>query len=663
MTMVLIGSLTLTAGTWLNRSTNSIQATTERLHNYSSSRIHAALNDLTRLAISLPWSSERGLEADLTADEFAMALNLLSARADHMESRLSEIGELAVGVDEGVFREALEESGRRAIVALRRLVDVGDVVVVKPDIPEALVASSYRNQVEAARSATFRYLDHVIKLEDRLTVVQTAKIQSLTRTSYLFLAVITIIVGVSMKLLRMEVIARTEREQAENRAHKLAFFDPVTGLFNRISFRDHVERSLAEKKKGALVIIDLDGFKDINDRHGHAVGDDVLKIQASRIRAETESNRGIAARLGGDEFAVFLETDNVAFLKNFCQALVEEGARSINIGTLRIHPKLSVGLATTTQLSVARTVDFGDLLRVADFALYNSKSSGKGRFTLYDADLEAVYSERNAMQEALPKAIRNGELSVFFQPKVCLSTHEVKGFEALVRWHRDGVIVPPGEFIEIAEETGRVVELDRFVLEETAKILSNWNRDHKTNFAVSVNLSGLHFKAENGLDFVRPALEAYNLAPQLMTLEITETVQLANWQKVERDVAALRELGCRVSIDDFGSGYSSLAYLRTITADELKIDRSLLLEIDTSHEAQFILDAVLDVARSLSLEVVVEGIERPAQADLVRQLGCDTGQGYLFGKPSPAEEALAEATRALNDLQNSPMRMFRERFG
>ncbi|MDD9977714.1 MAG: EAL domain-containing protein, partial [Boseongicola sp.] len=554
LTMGVICAVTLSAGVWFHRSTSAIEETGRLLNHYSSSRIHAALNDLTRLAIELPWRQEIANDAGtMSTQDFMKALDILHARAEHMEARLVKISDVSVDIDEGDYREALEETGANAVAAIRKLVDFGDTVVGQENLPAALQDTGYRQEIEAARFATFRYLDHVIKLESRLVALQGERINALTRTSYVFLVVITIAGAASLLLLRAEVVARKKREQAETRAHRLAFYDTVTGLANRVHFRDRVEESLQTGKKGALVIIDFDGFKDINDRHGHAVGDDFLKMQGARIEDHAQKARGIAARLGGDEFAVYLETDDVGFLEEFCGSLIAYGTQPLNIGNLRLLPNFSVGLATTTQLSVARAVEFGDLMRVADFALYSSKANGKGRFTLYDSDLELVYSERRKLQKALPLAIQNGDLEVFLQPKVSLSTDRVKSFEALVRWRRDGEIVPPGEFIEIAEETGRVIELDQYVLQKTVEILAEWNASHGTDFSVSVNLSGLHFRGENDLEFVAQALKKHGLPPENLTLEITETVQLGNWKKVGGLVASLRELGCRISIDDFGS--------------------------------------------------------------------------------------------------------------
>ncbi|MEM7517335.1 MAG: bifunctional diguanylate cyclase/phosphodiesterase, partial [Planctomycetota bacterium] len=410
-----------------------------------------------------------------------------------------------------------------------------------------------------------------------------------------------------------------------------------------------VEAALAGRETCALVLLDLDNFKDINDRHGHIVGDKVLQTFADRIRSEAVANNGIAARLGGDEFAIFLKTDNLRFLRLFCDALLELCNQPIRIGNVTIRGGFSGGLATSTQLSISQEVGMEDLMRVADFALYASKAAGRGCYTLYDSDLEAQFNVRRELLRAMPKAIETGEIEVFFQPKVDLVTGLTVSFEALARWRRDGRLLQPAEFITIAEETGMIIGLDEHMLDAAVETIASWNARHGTEYSVSVNLSALHFRSSGSLAFVKETLDRHGLPPRLLTLEITESVQLANWSEVGRAVASLRALGCRIAIDDFGAGFSSLAYLRMISADELKIDRALVREIASSDQAQFILDAVLELAEHLGLDVVVEGVEDREQHLRLREMGCRVGQGYFFCRPIPAEEALTRATAELTD--------------
>ena len=253
------------------------------------------------------------------------------------------------------------------------------------------------------------------------------------------------------------------------------------------------------------------------------------------------------------------------------------------------------------------------------------------------------------MLDELPKAIEGGDLDVFLQPKVDLRTRAPYGFEALVRWRRNGQLIPPVEFIEVAEEGGHIKALDLSMIASASRLVADWNRRHGSEFSLSVNISALHLLDDRDTEAVIEAIEALTLPRALLTIEITETVELADWRRVSHAIERLRQTGCRISIDDFGTGYSSLAYLRAIPADELKIDKSLVSEIETSAESQFILDAVIDLARSLDMTVIVEGIERESQIDILRDLGCQRGQGFLYGRPQPALEALRDATMGAPD--------------
>lgn len=588
--------------------------------------IHRAANIVHRMTLS-------GGPTAAQHERFAAAMDMLYVRAESFPVAES-------------FQEKAHDEVQGVIKALNVLVSIGDQAITDDYRDFDTFVASFVDASDSARAVVLAYIDSVRRFEREVFSRQSDSLVQQTTVLWSILAALTITGFAFLFLLRREVLIRRAKERAEMRAHQLAFFDPVTGLPNRVQFQDRVEALLKPGFKGALVLIDLDGFKDINDTHGHVVGDDVLRCIGGRIRHAAETNRGFAARLGGDEFAVFLKTDNTRVLRAFCAQLLEDCGQPIHAGSARLVPSISIGLAATSQMSAVRAPRYDDLIRVTDFALYASKGAGRGRFTLYDSDLERNYQERRKLLEALPGAIAKGELEVFLQPKVALDTGTVLGFEALVRWYRDGEYLSPASFIQIAEECGLVIDIDICVLDRAVAQVAEWNRRNGTDFSVSVNLSGLHFSGAASLDFVGEALARNGLRPEKLTLEITETVQLANWDQVGQAVAGLRQLGCRISIDDFGTGYSSLAYLRTINADELKIDKSLIDEIETSEEAQFILDAVLELAESLGLSVVVEGIERQGQCRFLQKIGCKRGQGYLFDRPRPAADALAAATLA-----------------
>jgi EAL domain-containing protein (putative c-di-GMP-specific phosphodiesterase class I) len=248
------------------------------------------------------------------------------------------------------------------------------------------------------------------------------------------------------------------------------------------------------------------------------------------------------------------------------------------------------------------------------------------------------------MINELPQAIDNGELVVHLQPKVDLSEGTVYGLEALVRWNRNGHITPPANFVLIAEDSGSIVDIDRFVLNKETDYIAVWNKDHDSDYSVSVNLFALHFSSRRIIDWTRDALHRSGLPPHLLTLEITETLELRNWDLARPIIDELHALGCKIAIDDFGASFSSLAYLRTTKADELKIDRSLVEEIEHSEDARLLLSSVFDIAHNLNLVVTVEGIETEAQSIILQDMGAPHGQGYLFGKPRPPDEALNAAS-------------------
>ncbi len=644
LAMLILCGATILSGLWFRNSTAVILSTQKELSQHQTSRSHAALSELVNLSSVVHLKLKYGSRVDEARTDIANAVEELRDRAQYMETYLNSLKVIDDVHPELAAGGSAQAQAANAIMAVTELVDWSAVALVSKEPATVFQSPEFLFLLDRAHRRVFGYLDATARMEERLLAWQTRKVAILTNATYAFLAVITVGGGITLKLFRGEIFGRKERDKVARRADHLAFHDPVTGLANRVKFRDHVVDHLKPGVQGGMILIDLDGFKEINDRHGHLFGDEVLKITGRRLRIQAEDNHGLAARLGGDEFAIFLSSDDGALLKRFCASLVADCARSINYSDERIVPGISVGLATTSQISTTKNPQYDDLLRITDFALYASKSNGRGRYTLYDADLERVFKERRQLIKEIPGAILQGEMEVYLQPKVNLKTDETVGFEGLVRWRRNGTILPPNEFVQVAEETGRIVDIDRYVLDRAIEIVSNWNRTHNTEFSVSVNLSGLHFDKAEELSFVQDSLSCHQFPARLLTLEVTETVQLENWEIVGRAVSGLRELGCRISIDDFGAGYSSLAYLRAINADELKIDKSLVAEIETSGQSQFILDAVLDLARSLDLDVVVEGIERQEQRDRLRDLGCVLGQGYLFDRPRPAADALVNAT-------------------
>ena len=599
---------------------------------------------LTRMKVLIA-SADDQRPADVRRN-LDLMVALISEEAERLSSQMSALGTpLFVSLDPGRVGRLLD-TGQDIIARLRHIVALADAAVVADSDSLRDKLSRIEIEVGLVRTRLHEVFETVHDIEAQIMRQQSDLLAAQGGIHAMILMMVVAISISTLVVLRREVATRAARTEAERKANFLAYFDPLSGLPNRSQFQTFGEELLRTERSAALVLIDLDNFKEINDRLGHAMGDAVLQEVGHRLKVEAEENRGMAARLGGDEFAIILPSDNTAFLHRLCSALIEDIAIPVELGGKSVMPSASIGLATASQMTRGETRDLEMLTRFADFALYASKQAGRSRYTLYDSELDRRFSERREMLEDLPEAIRGGGIEVFLQPKVDMWKWEVYGFEALARWRRRGHLVTPDAFIAIAEEGGLIKELDLTILGLATRILSDWNAEHASGFSLSVNISALHLLDDADTRRLVRAIEAAPLSVELLTLEITETVQLADWSRVGRAIATLRETGCRISIDDFGTGYSSLAYLRTIPADELKIDKSLVAEIEESHESQFILDAVIDLARSLDMTVVVEGIERQGQVSHLCDIGCRAGQGFLFGRPEPALTALERAISA-----------------
>ena len=283
------------------------------------------------------------------------------------------------------------------------------------------------------------------------------------------------------------------------------------------------------------------------------------------------------------------------------------------------------------------------MISVCNFALFTAKADETTDFRIYDSSLEAQFLDLDAIAIELPEALRAGDLEVFLQPRRNLIDQSLVGFEALVRWSRKGALVPAEDLIAMAEETGLIFELDYYMIDRAVQVTSDWNRRRKTSFPVSVNLSALHLQSQKGVEFILDCLRRHRFPPELLTVEITETADLAKWNNF-RELSGLKAAGCRIAIDDFGTGYASLARLRALPADEIKVGRLLISEVVTSADARHILEAILLLAQNLSMDVVIEGIETDEQLAFLRDMGCTVGQGYLLGRPSSALDCLADAT-------------------
>jgi len=427
----------------------------------------------------------------------------------------------------------------------------------------------------------------------------------------------------------------TERKAAEARIAYVASHDALTDLPNRRVFHATLERALSDVREGdgpaALLCLDLDRFKTINDTLGHHAGDSLLKVVAVRLRASV-GDGDVVARLGGDEFAIVLSDpcgpDRTAAL---ARAIIEAIGLPIHLGTQVVTIGVSVGIA----MAPGHGSEADLLHRHADLALYRAKAAGRNRFQVYTASMDAALENRNQLELDMHLAHRGEGFRLDYQPVVELSTGRVRSFEALMRWpHPTRGMVSPAEFIPIAEETGLVVPLGAWALREACCVAASWPNDVR----VAVNVSAVQFQ-QPGLELaVAAALAASGIAPHRLELEVTESLLIQDSEAVIACLHRLRGMGVRIALDDFGTGYSSLSYLRRFPFDKIKIDRSFVREID-DPDAQVIVRAVVSIGERLGTAITAEGVETEDQLALVRQAGCTEVQGFLFGRPMSAGQA------------------------
>ncbi|WP_231499489.1 bifunctional diguanylate cyclase/phosphodiesterase [Caulobacter sp. UNC358MFTsu5.1] len=423
----------------------------------------------------------------------------------------------------------------------------------------------------------------------------------------------------------------TQARKDQERIKRLAHYDVLTGLPNRLSFLQALSAAWDAKGKTsgcAVLCLDLDHFKGVNDSLGHPIGDALLAEAAGRLRA-CVGETGVVTRLGGDEFAVVVR-DHLApaELGALAQAIVDALSQPYELNDHHVSIGASVGIA----VAPADADDADTLLKNADLALYRAKGDGRGAYRFFEATMDLWAQERRALEIDLRSALKNDELKLFFQPLIGAKAHETIGFEALLRWqHPRRGLVGPDDFIECAEQWGLICKIGEWVLNEACRQAAAWPAPLK----VAVNLSPNQFAAGDLVDQVRAALEASGLAPSRLELEITEGLLLRDTAGTLEQLKALKDLGVRIAMDDFGTGYSSLAYLWRFPFDKIKIDRTFVAEMAGNPAIADILRTITLLGRTLNLEVTAEGVETADQARILEDMRCDHFQGYLFGRPMP----------------------------
>jgi diguanylate cyclase (GGDEF)-like protein len=443
-----------------------------------------------------------------------------------------------------------------------------------------------------------------------------------------------------------------ERSNAIALAHR-AFHDPLTGLANRTLLVERLNDVLSLPVPGrsvAVLMLDLDDFKRVNDSLGHAAGDGLLREMSGRLRTALRP-ADLAARLGGDEFAIVLDDVRTPEdAEHAAERVLLALSLPMTIGDRTVAVRASIGVAVADGVHMSTD----ELLRNADLAMYVAKAQGKSRVRVFESSMHEEVLARIELESELAHAVERAELVLHYQPVVELETGEITGFEALVRWnHPTRGLLPPNDFIPLAEETGQVLPIDRWVLLHACAQARQWQRDGLAaeDFEVSVNLSTRQLENDQVVDVVRLALDVSGLKPENLVLEVTESFVLRDEVAGARRLRSLRELGVRLAIDDFGTGYSSLSYLRQLPVDVLKIDRSFTAGLGRSEEDLALVQAIVRLADSMGLRTIAEGVEDMQQRESLLTLGCRRGQGWHF---APAVEA-SDMEAMLRLAQTLPM--------
>jgi diguanylate cyclase (GGDEF)-like protein len=448
-----------------------------------------------------------------------------------------------------------------------------------------------------------------------------------------------------------------DRRRSHERLHRLAYFDTLTGLPNRVQFAERLEEAVSSiassglRKRLAVIFLDLDDFKEINDTFGHTRGDAVLAVVGERLRLRI-GTRGTVARMSGDEFAIFLTDEGeLTNLEGFTESIRAAIDTPIVIGGFEQYTTASIGVSVYPD-------DGGDaetLLKHADVAMYRAKEKGRNFVQFYTPVLNSAMTTRLQQEKALRKALSRGEFMVYYQPQYELATGRLFGFEALVRWRHPKLgMIRPDLFIPNAETSSVIVLIGELVMETACRQLVAWQARGLPKLRVSVNLSARQFHETDLLKRAQTVLEATALDPETLEFEITESVAMEDAQRSTEIMQRLREVGIRFCLDDFGTGYSSLGYLKRFPIDTLKIDKSFVTDVMSKSDDATLVKTVISMAHNLSLDVCAEGTETKEQLEFLGANACDRVQGYYYSRPVPADELEPFITAALADTQVVP---------
>jgi len=454
------------------------------------------------------------------------------------------------------------------------------------------------------------------------------------------LAITLIILVLDLRLEAETAVLATSLAEANEELTYLALHDTLTKLPNRVLLHDRLQQAIQQagrdRRRFALLFMDLDSFKPVNDAFGHHVGDLLLVAFAQRIRDNIRV-QDTAARVGGDEFVLLAGIGDHADAAGIAEKLVRAVEEPFEVAGQELRVSTSIGIAIYPD-------DGGhqdDLLSNADAAMYHAKGLGRNRYCFFEASMNVNVQAQMQLVQDLRLALARDELILHYQPKFDAASGEVTGAETLVRWmHPTRGLIAPGQFVPVAEKTGLIVQIGDWVLDEACRQLSEWHRLGRTDWSIAVNLSALQFRHAGLFETVRNTLARHALDPGCLTLEITESTAMSDVETGLEILMQLRKMGVRISIDDFGTGYSSLLYLKRLPAAELKIDRGFVRDLTHDTEDAAIVSAIVALGQTLNLEIVAEGVETAEQQAFLAGLGCDALQGFLLGKPMKAEDFL-----------------------
>lgn len=433
----------------------------------------------------------------------------------------------------------------------------------------------------------------------------------------------------------------TDRKEKEIKINYMSYYDDVTGTPNRRYFMRNSEKmkeiSLLNKKMFALVFIDLDDFKYVNDTYGHSVGDVVLKSFCEKINKRIVSKHFLA-RFGGDEFVIAVEnvsSENEVI--DIVKDILEECNIPININKKEIYITVSIGISMCSNGSES----IQSLLKKADIAMYNAKSTGKNKFKLFNKDMSDEIDREQNLSRCIRKSIEKDEIYFLMQPKYWTNSEKIQGFEVLARWRSEELgFVSPGEFIPMAEDNGFIIEIGKLLIKDSFKKCKILKDKMGSDFKIAVNLSEIQIRDENLINFIKESIKNEEIDPKNIEFEVTETVIMTSLNNNAKVLEELRDLGVSIALDDFGTGYSSLNYLRKLPIDTVKIDKSFIDDISKDFKGECIIEKIVELAHLLDLNVVAEGVENKEQVEFLSRIDCDVIQGYYYSKPRTFDEVL-----------------------